>query len=91
MSRLVMSFWSSNICTIFPHLSLLVSHQLCEVLLILLLSKKLHMKLVGVVGKLGESLTQGEFPSHHNEVLCCCCDYPSSSLGWKYGTNGNSS
>ena len=37
------------------HLALLLSHQLCEVLL--LLSKKLNMKRAKVVGKLGKSLT----------------------------------
>ena len=52
-----------------PHLALLVSHQLCEVFLLLLLSKKLHMKRAGVVGKLGESFTQGAFSSHHNELF----------------------
>ena len=63
------SFWPSNICAIFPHLALLVCHQLCEVLLLLLLSKKLNMKHVGVVEKLGRSLMQGAFPAHHNELF----------------------
>ena len=45
-----------------PHLALLVSHQQCEVLLLLLLSKKLYMKRARVVGKLGSSLKQGAFP-----------------------------
>ena len=49
------------------HLALLVSHQLCEVLL--LLSKKLYIKRAGEVGKLDKSLTQGAFSSHHNELF----------------------
>ena len=49
-----------------PHLALLVSHQQCEVLLLLLLSKKLHMKRARVVEKLGRSLTQGAFFSYHS-------------------------
>ena len=52
-----------------PHLALLVSHQQCEVFLFLVLSKKLYMKRAEVVGMLGKSLTQGAFPSHHNELF----------------------
>ena len=53
----------------FPHLVSLVSHKQCEVLLLLLLSKKLHMKRAGVVEKLSRSHRQGAFPPYHNELF----------------------
>ena len=31
--------------------------------------QQLHMKRAGVVGEFGKSLTQGAFPSHHNELF----------------------
>ena len=68
-SILLASFRLSNICAIFTALGFLVSHQLCEVLLPLLLSKKLYIKRAGVVGKLGRSLTQGAFLSHYNKLF----------------------
>ena len=52
-----------------PHLALLVSHQPCGFLLLMLLSKKLHLKRAGVVEKLGRNLTQAAFPSHHNGLF----------------------
>ena len=55
----------------FPHLVSLVSHKQCEVLLLLLLSKKLRMKRAGVVEKLGISHRQGAFPPYHNELGTC--------------------
>ena len=38
-------------------------------LLFLMLFKKIHMKLAGVVEKLGKGLTQGTYLSYHNELF----------------------
>ena len=29
-------------------------------------------------------------PCHSSKSKCCCCDYPSFSSGWRYGTDDNS-
>ena len=62
-------FWPKIFVPFLKNSALLVSHQLCEVLLVWLLSQELHMKCPGVVKKLSKSLTPGAFPSYHNKLF----------------------